>query len=705
MVGIGETVVWTSFAIALLVAIVILYVPGWLFCKGIRFNGVMAVACAPVPSIAAYSVLSVLYEKTGISCNALTMFAPVILVSLALFVVSRITRKDDSAILSLPGETSFEIGNKKLPFDACAAVAYMLMAIIVCSVLFIANLDSASGFFCRWDNQVHMNLIRSFVESGVWSSLTTNVYADAPANANPFLAQPSFYPAAWHDLVALDVCISGATYTVAINAVNVALVVTVLPLSMFAFMKALFPEDGLTVAVGAVLTMSFAAFPWDFFIKGPLYPNLLGLIMIPVVAAAFIVFVDGRLLHRKPIALILFGLASFVALALSHPNCVFGLFLVLAPYVGHCIGSSFDGKEKLSPGTRTGLKVLSVGVFAALCVAFWLFCYKLPFLQDTVQYTAGGHKSLLVAIAVFGSISFPKMRPEPLVMIVCIVGLIHCLRSKRFWILFPPVYMAITFIVTIVTTDTIQHILAGFWYCDYHRIGTFLALFLIPVASVGLATVIRHFALQYDSLSKGKHSTAVETVESLNTKKMALIVAVFLAITFLPFVPIPGTDVQARLAFGYLNDKLEGIYSPESSLVYDFEEREFVDEVVDLVGEEELVINMPQDGSVFAYSVNDLNAYYRNCRAGNQTDAGKTIRNGLCNYAEDESVQQAVQDSGAQYLLLLDEGVSYEDGTWMEQYKKPEDWTGITSITDETPGFTVVLSEGDMRLYEIDSAA
>ena len=30
------------------------------------------------------------------------------------------------------------------------------------------------------------------------------------------------------------------------------------------------------------------------------------------------------------------------------------------------------------------------------------------------------------------------------------------------------------------------------------------------------------------------------------------------------------------------------------------------------------------------------------------------------------------------------------------------DWKGITSITDTTPGFKVVLSEGDMRLYEIE---
>ena len=31
----------------------------------------------------------------------------------------------------------------------------------------------------------------------------------------------------------------------------------------------------------------------------------------------------------------------------------------------------------------------------------------------------------------------------------------------------------------------------------------------------------------------------------------------------------------------------------------------------------------------------------------------------------------------------------------------PDQWTGIDAINDQTPGFEVVLSEGDMRLYRI----
>ena len=60
----------------------------------------------------------------------------------------------------------------------------------------------------------------------------------------------------------------------------------------------------------------------------------------------------------------------------------------------------------------------------------------------------------------------------------------------------------------------------------------------------------------------------------------------------------------------------------------------------------------------------------------------------------------AVEKAGARYVMLLDEK-SYDDRTVVKLRYKEEDWVGIESITQDTPGFTLVLSEGDMRLYRI----
>ena len=79
------------------------------------------------------------------------------------------------------------------------------------------------------------------------------------------------------------------------------------------------------------------------------------------------------------------------------------------------------------------------------------------------------------------------------------------------------------------------------------------------------------------------------------------------------------------------------------------------------------------------------------------------FRNNLDEYATNEDVQEAVKKTGAKYLLLLDADVSDKAQTryWFDHYYK-ELWQGMDAITEETPGFKVVLAEGDMRLYEIE---
>lgn len=52
--------------------------------------------------------------------------------------------------------------------------------------------------------------------------------------------------------------------------------------------------------------------------------------------------------------------------------------------------------------------------------------------------------------------------------------------------------------------------------------------------------------------------------------------------------------------------------------------------------------------------------------------------------------------------MRLDSGADHASGLRTKGYRyKPEDWAGIESVTDETPGFEVVLADGDMRLYKI----
>ena len=80
------------------------------------------------------------------------------------------------------------------------------------------------------------------------------------------------------------------------------------------------------------------------------------------------------------------------------------------------------------------------------------------------------------------------------------------------------------------------------------------------------------------------------------------------------------------------------------------------------------------------------------------------IRQGMDKITLDDDVRNAVASTGAEYLLLLDEGVPYDEGKWLTTYHEGYVplWAGLNNVTDETPGLELVLSEGDdMRLYKI----
>lgn len=85
-----------------------------------------------------------------------------------------------------------------------------------------------------------------------------------------------------------------------------------------------------------------------------------------------------------------------------------------------------------------------------------------------------------------------------------------------------------------------------------------------------------------------------------------------------------------------------------------------------------------------------------------ETPESVAVRTRLAHIAEDDEVARAVRSMGARYVLALD--ISGVKGDSIEVAYDPAGWEGISSIDDDTPGFSVVLAEGDMRLYRIDGA-
>ena len=103
---------------------------------------------------------------------------------------------------------------------------------------------------------------------------------------------------------------------------------------------------------------------------------------------------------------------------------------------------------------------------------------------------------------------------------------------------------------------------------------------------------------------------------------------------------------------------------------------------------------------MFAYGADGLNVMFRYLYGDVTTYSGTVIRTRLDRIAYNSVVREAVRESGAEYVIQLDHSLDGSSGLYMFSYR-PSEWEGIESIADFTPGFEVVLSRGDMRLYRI----
>lgn len=124
--------------------------------------------------------------------------------------------------------------------------------------------------------------------------------------------------------------------------------------------------------------------------------------------------------------------------------------------------------------------------------------------------------------------------------------------------------------------------------------------------------------------------------------------------------------------------------------------------VVAITGHDDLILNIPLDGSMYAYPIDDANVFYKRELTGPDSETSQALRLRLNEYAESPEVQKAVEETGAKYVLQLSvkgpEGANYAD----YERNRPEDWVGIVSVTPDTPGFKLVLSDGNMALYAIE---
>ena len=692
---------WFQFFASAIVGVVFLYVPAYPLLRAFGAPRVVSLGASPLIAVAFYELLCIVYPKLGISSSWATLALPLLAVGIVVYVLSRCKLHPCEHAFGMTPVPPARVGRFALSFNALVLLAYVVVGVAVGAAFFLGSLTDPSSFAQEFDNIHHLGVTRGYLESGNWSPFASTLYTSAQDAAIAPLTDTAFYPSAWNCIVAMAASVTGSQVPLTVNAVNFALASVVYPVSMFAFMRLVFDGKPSVVAFGSLITVAFSAFPWKLFIFGPLYPNLMAFSALPVFAVLFVVVVaEGTPRRTRVLSAALFCVGA-IAEAFMQPNAVFAAAVLLAPYLVY--RSTFLVDKLSLSGARRALARTACGVVcAALIAGIWYALFKLPFLQGVVTHWWPAFSSFVDAFWAAAGLAFRSAVPQVLLAVLVVLGGVYTLFHRKYlWIACAYAFACAIYIVDAAHDGPLKFILSGFWYTDSARVAAFAVIFAVPLASMGLAWAFSG-ARALASRACPKAPAALPGAACA-----AAIALVFSAVNFCPGDATQNEPPKRGTAFGEFACVIEGMYSSEGVRVYDKEEMDFVDQVKQVVGEDDLIVNVPDDGSAFAYSVDGVRMYYRYLRTYGdpewETHDSLVIREKLCDYAYDPEVRRAVDDIGATYVLELDQGYPEKWRTYLfTYYDHPELWDGITHVTDRTPGFDIVLARDDMRLYRIN---
>lgn len=649
---------WGVFAVSVLVAASVLFIPGYFLMRITHLEVTARLACSPLLSVFLLFFASVAFACMDIQSGWL----PVVSFSLIVALVASFVLEKPRLLTAASLKAGFR--------ENLNALIYVAFAVAIASLYFLRNLDGPGSVFQENDCYTHLDFVRGFFNAGV--------YFDKGAGA---------YPLGWHCVTALVMSIADTDIGIAVNAVNFVFIALIFPLGVHSFLSMVLEGNNEALRWGALCSVAFTAFPWGFLVFGPLYPNLAGYSMVPAAMTLFISLFCKTTSFSNRMKLTVLLLCSGLALVFLHPNAVFVGIVIGVPYCMHLIRQSF--------GSRTPRGILYLGAFFGVVFAFWTACFLSPVFAGIVWFNWDSYLSPVQALLNSLMLALTKTSaPQFVLSAIVFVGIAYSFAKKRYrWASATYLFLIVVYIINTSTEGFLKHYLTGFWYTDTFRIAAMMAIAAIPLASIGLAAVAKLCKKLIALLANDGRGDAGATI-------MGAMAIAFCVAVFCPSYEIPKNTFIVT-GFGSLNQMLgEGNSLAKNAQCYDGEEGQFAGKVQQTVGSESLILNIPFDGSIYAYGFNNINTYFRGWYGyGDEGECveAELIRKGLCDIASDEDVRDAVDSIGAKYVLLFDQN-NNQGLSWLYD---SEQWLGISLITDETPGFKVILAEGDMRLYEI----
>lgn len=459
---------WLDATPAILAAVAWTVLPGVPLVYALGLRGVTAWGIAPLVAIGSVAVAAVLAGLLGVpwsGASAAVAVAPALVGAVVL-----------GAARSVPRWRSVSPADG-VWFGAAAAVG-LTVAVVIGLVTVTAGIGVPSSLSHTYDAVFHYSAVARILAGGSASSLTLGTLT-APG------AEIAFYPAAWHDVVSLVVPVTGASIPVASNAVVVAVTCVVWPLSCAALVRSVCGRAPVAVALAPVLALGFVSFPWALTSFGVLWPNLIGVSLLPAALAVVLVLcgvAPGSSLSRGRAALLL--PVVVVALGLAHPNTLFSLAVLAVFPAGWWLGRLVLGQVRSG---RRAVPAVEVAAALASGTAIGWFLLTAPLFDDlrAFDWPAYQDPGRAVGEVVLGSTN--GAQPAWAVAVVVLIGLVAAaLVPDRRWLVPAHLASATLFVLASAQETEIAAAVTAFWYNDAYRLAAVLPVTGVPLAVLGI---------------------------------------------------------------------------------------------------------------------------------------------------------------------------------------------------------------------------
>ncbi|TDC88300.1 hypothetical protein E1161_23960 [Saccharopolyspora aridisoli] len=634
-------------------AVVWLVPTGLPIASAIGLRGCAVWAAAPALAVATLSVAAVVAEAASVRWSPVVALGAVVLATLLALAVNGL------------------VGRRPAPerrtVRACAAGG-VLAAALLGGIALVLALRTPAALSQSFDAVFHYTALAAIRDSGAASSLTLGALG-VPG------APPRFYPAAWHDVTALVLATVGGAVPAGANAVAGVVAVVVWPLACVFLARQVFgPRPG-TLAVTGLYSVGFTAFPWGLLKWGVLWPNLLGMSLVPV-ALGLVLAVTGRAVDDavgRPRALVLLPV-TLVGMALAHPNTVVCLVVLASVLV--LVSTAQRAREHGAHGrvVRAGWTV------AAAVVVPVLLLTGLRATPLGREVAAVWWAPTTTTTGAVGEVLLHATHGRPaewLLAAVVLVGVARSLRDPALrWLTAAHAVSAALFVMAASVQSPWTMVLTGFWYSDSWRIAAMLPITGVPLAVLGTVVIAERLRERIDlrvAVPVGATTLLIALVLAGATKGMHL----------------GRTALVVHSSFAPEDAPATNLVSPE--------EAEFFARIRHRIEPDAVVANNPWDGSALLWPLQGRRVLFGQLDGRKQTAEQDYLAQNLVFAASDPRACQIAAKLGVRYLLVG------EVHFWPTD-PRVDDYPGVRD-PGRLPGFRLVERQGGLALFALSSCS